>query len=218
MPPCPLCRRDVGSPFHHAERGTFFRCETCALAFLDPTEWPSLDTEIARYELHENFAENPGYEDFLSRLAVPVMARVPAGSRGLDYGSGESDVLAAILTRSGRPTTAYDPAFRPDSAALTERYDFVVCSEVVEHVHDPRALFERFGRLVRPGGVVGVMTGMYDAAPSFADWWYIRDITHVCFYSRATMEWIARAFGWRVDFPTPGVTLFSLSRQTGDSA
>jgi SAM-dependent methyltransferase len=176
--------------------------------FLDPDQWPSLDAEIARYELHENRSGDADYENFLSRLAAPIIARTSVGSRGLDYGSGESDALAGLLTRSGRPTVAYDPAFRPDTAALDERYDFVVCSEVMEHVHEPRALFERFDRLVRPGGIVGIMTGMYDEVPSLADWWYIRDITHVCFYSKATMEWVARTFGWRAEFPAPNVTVF----------
>ena len=176
-----------------------------------------MDAELARYELHENDAEDPAYETFLSRLAGPVIARTPAGARGLDYGSGEADALAQLLTRSGRPTVAYDPAFRPSAAVLDERYDFVVCSEVIEHVHEPRALFERFDRLVRPGGIVGIMTGMYDEVPSFADWWYIRDLTHVCFYSKATMEWIARELGWRVAFPAPNVALFiSASERTTD--
>lgn len=206
MQSCPLCDAADAAAFHEGSRGTFRRCATCALVFLDPTQWPSLDSEIARYELHENDAD-ADYEEFLSRLALPVIARTPAGARGLDYGSGDSDVLAALLTRAGRPTMAYDPAFRPGDA-LKERYDFVVCSEVVEHVHEPRALFERFRRLVRPGGVIGIMTGMYDAVPSFGDWWYIRDITHVCFYSKVTFEWIARRLGWAVEFPAANVVLF----------
>jgi hypothetical protein len=207
---CPLCQTDESSPFHVGARGTFHRCATCALVFLDPEQWPSLDAEIGRYELHENETGDAGYETFLSRLAEPVIARVPADGRGLDYGSGESDTLAAMLTRSGRPTVAYDPAFRASAGALRRRYDFIVCSEVLEHVHAPRALFVRFGQLLRPGGIVGVMTGMYDAVPSFADWWYIRDITHVCFYSAATMEWIARKLGWRVEFPAGDVCIFEV--------
>jgi hypothetical protein len=205
---CPLCHAAEAPSFHVGDRGTFHRCVTCALVFLDPAQWPSLDAEIGRYELHENEAGDPGYEDFLSRLAAPIIARTPPGAQGLDYGSGESDALAAILTQSGRPAVAYDPVFRPGADALRRRYDFIVCSEVLEHVHEPRALFDRFGRLVRPGGIVGIMTGMYDAVPSFADWWYIRDLTHVCFYSKATMEWIAQELGWPIEFPAANVSVF----------
>lgn len=205
---CPLCNAISDSIFHASDRGTFYRCDRCALVFLDPAQWPSLDSEIARYELHENDPADPAHQEFLSRLAAPVIARVPAGARGLDYGSGESDALAGILTRSGRPTATYDPAFRPGAAALRERYDFIVCSEVLEHVHEPWALFQRFQHLLRPGGIIGVMTGMYDAVPSFADWWYIRDITHVCFYSKETMEWVALRMGWTVHFPSGGVSIF----------
>lgn len=210
--PCPLCGATRSSTLHEGDHGAFHRCARCALVFRDLAEWPSLDAEIARYELHDSDADDAGYQEFLSRLAEPVIARVPAGARGLDYGSGESDVLAERLTRSGRPTTPYDPAFRPSAAALKERYDFVVCSEVLEHVHEPRVLFERLGGLVRPGGIIGIMTGMYDAVPSFAEWWYIRDITHVCFYSEQTMQWIAREHGWSVEFPAPDVTLFVTQR------
>ena len=214
--PCPLCSTAAPSAFHDSERGTFFRCGTCALVYLDPTQWPSRDAEIARYELHENSSGDADYEDFLSRLAAPIIARTPVGARGLDYGSGESDALAGLLARSGRPTVAYDPAFRPSAAALDDRYDFVVCSEVIEHVHEPRALLDRLDRLVRPGGIIGIMTAMYDDVPSFAAWWYVRDITHVCFYSKATMEWIARELGWSVAFPAPNVAVFERSERRTD--
>lgn len=205
---CPLCGAAAPTVFHHGARGAFLRCSTCALVFLDPAEWPSLDAELARYELHENDDDDPRYQEFLSRLADPLIARTRPGDRGLDFGSGESDALAQLLTRAGRPTSAYDAAFRPDDALLRQRYDFVACSEVLEHAHAPRTVLDQLGALVTPGGVIGIMTGMYDAVPSFADWWYIRDVTHVCFYARPAMEWIARAYGWNVEVPAPNVTIF----------
>ena len=81
---------------------------------------------------------------------------------------------------------------------------------MLEHVHDPAQLLDRFVTLVRPGGVIGIMTGLIDdAGCPFEDWWYRRDPTHVCFYSRATMEWIARGRQWDVEFPVPNGVLLS---------
>jgi SAM-dependent methyltransferase len=39
--------------------------------------------------------------------------------------------------------------------------DSIVCTEVLEHVPDPRAVWQEFGRLVKPGGKVLLATPMY---------------------------------------------------------
>lgn len=39
--------------------------------------------------------------------------------------------------------------------------DGIICTEVLEHVPDPRAVWTEFGRLVRPGGHVLLSTPMY---------------------------------------------------------
>ena len=52
------------------------------------------------------------------------------------------------------------------------------------------------------------MTGMLDSWSDFPDWYYHRDPTHICFYSRHTMQWIAERFHWRAHFPSPNVVLF----------
>ena len=37
-----------------------------------------------------------------------------------------------------------------------------MCSETAEHFREPRVEFARFDALLRPGGVLGVMTGMLE--------------------------------------------------------
>ena len=207
---CPLCGAEGAEGIHTSARGEFLRCDECALAFLDPARWPVRTDELARYRLHRNESGDVDYLKHLGRLAEPVTQRVPRGARGLDYGSGPGDALAQLFTQSGRPTVAFDPVFRNDESLLATRYDFVVCSEVLEHVHRPMDVLERFALLVRPGGVIGVMTGLYDAAPSFADWWYLRDTTHVCFYGVDTMRWIADRFGWDLEIRMPSVVVFGV--------
>jgi SAM-dependent methyltransferase len=206
---CPLCGGADAFLHHTDRRGAYHRCAACALIYLDPAGWLSLDEEIARYRLHQNFDDDPRYQEFLNRLAAPVLERVPSGSRGLDYGCGPSTALAQILTRGGLPTVSYDPAFRADESVLNTKYDFVVCSEVLEHVHQPLVLLQRFASLVTPGGMVAVMTGFADQARPFGEWRYARDPTHVCFYSTPTMHWIAEVMGWRLELPAPNVALFA---------
>ncbi len=207
--PCPLCRAPRSTLHHKGTDRSFWHCRGCDLVFVAPQERLSYDAEVARYKLHRNVDDDPKYIAFLSRLADQVIARTPVGARGLDYGCGPSTALAQIFTRAGRPTESYDPAFRPDAAVLEGNYDFLTCSEVVEHLHEPFELLERFGALVRPGGVIGIMTTFRDPAVPFGEWWYQRDPTHVCFYSEASMRWIARSLGWRVELPAASVGLFS---------
>lgn len=208
---CPLCRTPGATVLLSAERD-YWRCSTCELVFVSPEQRPTLEEEISRYRKHLNDGDDPGYLAFLSRLAHPMVARVAVGANGLDYGCGPTPVLARILTESGRPTAAYDPVFEPDDSLLDHRYDFVTCSEVVEHAHNPNALFDTLARLVAPGGHVGVMTKWYDGH-DFATWSYRRDVTHVSFYSRNTMQWVATRFGWALETPVTDVAIFAIPPQ-----
>lgn len=137
------------------------------------------------------------------------MERLEPGARGLDFGCGPAPVLSELLTSAGFPCAAYDPFFARDETLLDERYDYVTCSEVAEHAHDPAEMFATLHRLLGPGGVLGVMTTFYQNRAAFADWWYRRDPTHVCFYNEDTMRWIGERHGWMTDFPAPNVTLFT---------
>jgi SAM-dependent methyltransferase len=167
--------------------------------------------EVLRYLEHRNSAADQGYVRFLSRLGDPVRERLSPGERGLDFGCGPAAVLGELLTAHGFPTVSYDPLFRPDDACLAQTYDFVTCSEVIEHAHRPLELFAQLGRLVRPGGLIGVMTRFYGLEAPFGDWWYRRDPTHVCFYDARTMTWIADRMGWVLELPEPHIALYRAS-------
>lgn len=209
-PSCPLCGTANASELLAAERD-YWRCAECALVFVSPDQRPAFEEESRRYRLHRNDAQDAAYLAFLSRLADPMIAATPVGSRGLDYGCGPTPALAQLLTESGRPTESYDPLFFPDDSVLARAADFVTCSEVAEHAHDPRALLETLGRVVKPGGRVGIMTRWYDGR-DFAAWGYRRDVTHVCFFAQHTMRWIGEQFGWELFLPARDVALFATRR------
>jgi ubiquinone/menaquinone biosynthesis C-methylase UbiE len=85
----------------------------------------------------------------------------------------------------------YDPLYAPDTAVLNRQYDFVTCSEAVEHFHHPDQDMATLVRLVKPGGWLAVMTSLLDDSIDFARWHYARDPTHVCFYREKTFQWLA---------------------------
>ena len=205
---CPLCGEGGSTPYHDEPARTYLRCFSCALVYVPAPMRPTPMQEAVRYAEHDNRFDDPRYVGFLRRLADPLRSRLRRGARGLDFGSGPTPVLADILTSDGFPTTSYDPFFAPEPSVLQAQYDFIACSEVAEHLHEPRRAFEQFARMIRRGGTIGVMTRFYGVEAPFDRWWYRRDPTHVSFYSEQTMQWIAGRHGWSVEFPAPHVTLF----------
>lgn len=213
---CPVCRASAPQPFLSADGRDYWRCETCAARFLDPAQFPSRDAEYADYLHHENHPDDPGYRRFLSRLAAPLLARLPAASRGLDYGCGPGPALAAMLREAGHEMALYDPCFPPNSGALAKVYDFVTCTETAEHFHHPAEEFTRLMALVRPGGWLAVMTSSQTDDARFRDWHYRKDPTHVVFYREETLRYLAAVSGWSCVVPAKDIAL--MQRPSGRDA
>ena len=117
-----------------------------------------------------------------------------------------------MLAERGFPTDNYDKYFSDDSAVLSRTYDFVVCTEVLEHLRRPSDDLAKIDALLKPGGVLGVMTGVLEDDALFQDWWYRRDFTHICFYRPETLAWIARRFNWKLTRPSRDAALFRKSQ------
>jgi hypothetical protein len=196
--------------FHEAGPRRYLLCGVCHLVHLERCHWPTPDEERLRYLQHRNHRADAGYVQFLRRLADPVAERVPPGSRGLDFGCGPVPVLAELLTERGFAMASYDPLFFPDHELLDERYDFITCCEVLEHVFHPNDLLDRIPTMLRDRGLLGIMTNLGRDDHDFGNWRYRRDPTHVCFYHDATTEWIARQRGWALERPEPNVALFTI--------
>ncbi len=206
-PSCPLCHGNEVDDFVEVDEKRYWRCSACLLTFLDPDCRLAPEAEYAHYLSHENEINDPGYRAFLSRLATPLLEQLPAVSSGLDYGCGPGPALAHMLREAGHAVALYDPFFAKDETVLSATYDFVTCTEVVEHLFDPAGEFKRFDQLLRPGGWLGIMTGFQADDDTFAAWHYHKDPTHVVFYKRETLEFVAAGFGWQFECPTEDVAL-----------
>lgn len=195
VPACPLCGAAGGAAWREAT-GIYRHCARCDLVSRDPATWLDAAAERAYYGTHDNRIDDPGYRRFLAQLAEPLMACLAPGARGLDYGCGEVPALAAMLGEAGFPTVVYDPFFATDDAVLAARYDFVACSEVLEHMHEPLRELAHIDAMLVPGGLLGLMTELRPPLADFPRWHYHRDPTHVGFHSEASLRWIAGRLGW----------------------
>lgn len=207
-PPCPVCRAGQTNFFVNVESRDYWRCDQCEATFLDPGQRPGPQAEKTEYDLHRNAAEDEGYRGFLSRLAEPLIARLPPNSEGLDYGCGPGPALARMLTDAGHRMATWDPIYAPNPSVFSHTYDFVTCTEVVEHMHRPADEFDRIDALLRPGGILGVMTTFQTDDARFANWHYRRDPTHVVFYRESTLAFIADRIGWTMEAPRANVAIF----------
>ncbi len=206
-PNCLVCRSSSVGLFAKIESKTYWRCRTCEATFLDARHHPGTQEELSQYLLHENDEADPAYRRFLSKLAAPLLEQLAPKAEGLDYGCGPGPALAAMLREAGHRVALYDPFFRPDAKALNQTYDFITCSETAEHFHSPADAFDRLDALLRPGGVLAVMTCFQTDDARFANWHYRKDPTHVVFYRLTSFEMLARQRGWSCSSPAKDVVL-----------
>jgi len=161
------------------------------------------------YDQHRNSPDDPGYRQFLSRLADPLLERLAPNSCGLDFGSGPGPTLSVMLAEQGHRMTLYDLYYAPNEEALADRYDFVTSTEVVEHLAAPGRELMRLWALLKPGGWLGIMTKLVSDQGAFGSWHYKNDPTHISFFSAETFEHLAQRWGTRAEFLGKDVILMN---------
>lgn len=197
---CTLCEGPALFWYEAPDRKKYFRCGNCSLVFLEPGSHPDAERELARYREHNNLLNSPSYLSYLDRLAAPVTAALaPGKKRGFDYGCGPVEGMRHLLEPRGFSISSYDPYFFSREELLKFSYDFVLCSEVVEHFFRPCQDFLRLQSCLGSGSILGISSRLYpESSEEFAHWGYRRDPTHVSFFSAETVHWLAQKFGWEL--------------------
>lgn len=192
--------------------GWLYRCAQCRLKF----RYPLASTEMYR-ALYDN-AETTTWPTNATRpdwdlILEQVDAFAPNGGRILDFGCYSGGLLSRLDARHERFGIEVNrhaaQVARQSTGALVWssvedipddlRFDVVVIADVVEHLPDPRALFDVLEPKLAEGGVIVVSTGDADN-PLWnrfdANWWYCFYPEHIAFVSQA---WVERALiprGW----------------------
>jgi hypothetical protein len=112
-----------------------------------------------------------------------------------------------MLEEAGYFMDIFDKFYAHDPALLTRSYDFITSTEVVEHLREPGRELDRLWSCLRPGGVLGIMTKLVQDRKVFATWHYIRDLTHISFFSRPTFAWLASRWDAGLDIVDKDVVI-----------
>ncbi|WP_309045908.1 class I SAM-dependent methyltransferase [Marinobacter sediminicola] len=205
---CSVCGQGELMRFQTLGDKEYLRCPRCSATIMARKSWLGPDEERAVYELHDNDPGDTGYRSFLEKLALPMLERIQPGASGLDFGCGPGPALAEMMREAGMEVALFDPIFHPAESALSRQYDFITCTEVVEHLHHPAKVFRQLDGLLKPGGWLGVMTCFQTCDDRFDKWHYRRDPTHVVFYREATLKVVAQRMGWTMTVPCKDVAMF----------
>lgn len=214
---CLLCGTPADSYCSDRSRN-YLRCPECDLIFVPPSLHLSHKDEKKRYDYHRNDSNDPGYRKFLSRLFHPLETKLNEGETGLDFGCGPEPTLSVMFEEAGYNCDVYDLHYANDAEVFNRQYDFLTCSETIEHMYRPRKEFERFLKLAKPGGWIGIMTQFHDTAPvPFERWHYKDDDTHVCFFSKKSFRTLGKYYELTPEFHSNGVVLFQAKKNSWTS-
>ncbi|GIU40092.1 2-polyprenyl-3-methyl-5-hydroxy-6-metoxy-1,4-benzoquinol methylase [Shewanella sairae] len=206
---CPLCQQPNLLAFYKDKLREYQRCSHCQLVSVPANYYLNATDEKAIYDKHQNNSDDLGYRKFLSRALGPILERVTQEAQGLDFGCGPGPTISVMAAEKGIRIENYDLYYCNEPNKLDNQYDFVICTEVIEHVADAKSLLETFARLLKPGGLLSIMTKRAGDLEAFRNWHYKGDPTHINFYSTATFEWIAGHFDWTLEVIGNDVVLFT---------
>lgn len=213
---CPLCRSLKTEILYKGEKRDnhrfYFHCSECDLVFVNKCQHLNELDELNRYREHNNDPCDKGYIKFLSRLTNKVIPYLKKEMVGLDYGCGPGPALSMIMEDKGYNMEIYDPYFYRRNKVFNEKYDFITCSEVIEHFSNPFGEFIKLNKLLKKDGYLAIMTSLLNDRESFDKWYYKNDFTHISFYSKKTMKWIAYRFNYKIIFLKEDVIIFKKIR------
>jgi hypothetical protein len=208
---CPVCLGQSSAPFFSNRGQRYSQCPRCECVFVPEGDHLGLEAEKSIYDLHQNDSSDEGYRAFLNRLAQPLLEILPRKSEGLDFGSGPGPTLSLMLEEEGHKVRLFDPFYCYDQDYLNETYHFITMTEVAEHLASPKAEFERLFSLLKPQGLIAVMTSFRpQKIEEFASWHYHHDPTHITFYSEKTFSYLASVNKAQALFPAPNVCFLRL--------
>lgn len=216
---CRACG-EIGRPIFRKRGFDFAECPSCGCRFV-VGNLPTLEYDEGYFGgdsfggypaylqdrdlIVENFARRVGwltphargrrFLDVGAAYGLLVQAASEAGfdAVGLEPARGCGDWAKAELGVEMMAGTVEDAEIEPES------FDVVTLIDVIEHVVDPGAALRRIRTWLRPGGLVVIETGDFEALLARvcgSRWYYYDPPQHLTYFSRTSLEKLLEATGF----------------------
>ncbi len=193
---CHICNKSIDSFVHEKTDITYYHCADCEYIFKSPECYQDFSTQKERYNLHENEEEDAGYMAYFQRFLDYTLPLVDISQTALDFGCGASSLLANMLEEKGIKCDYYDPIYYPDTLTDSKKYELIVSTEVFEHLHQPRVVFESLLERLEEGGYLALQTQFHpNDREAFKKWYYHQDPTHIVFFTAKTFKVLCEMYG-----------------------
>jgi len=203
----------------------FYECQHCKLLQIDPVPLDKLGiiypSNYYSFASQKKSLVNDIKESLDKRLFNKILKQLKSDNlKVLDVGGGSGWLLNVIQSISPRVKYTQVVDIDPDAEALakqnghnyfcgriedfntTEKFDFVLLLNLIEHVSDPLAVLNKIQNILTDDGVVLIKTPNYDALDARLfrnkNWGGLHCPRHWVIFSKESFELVAQKAGLKI--------------------
>lgn len=213
--PCALCGSEQGRPMFRVDGSLIVRCTRCDL--VRAATRPAAPRLVYDADYYASDCAKGGYANYVLDASInqltfterlrDIERRVGGKGRLLDVGCALGDFVAAAVEAGwdaeGVEISAYAAAearargLAVRSGTLEElrlpdaSYDIITLYDVIEHVADPLATLHEIRRVLKPGGLLHIVTpnvGGLQARLLGRHWYHYKPGEHLAYFSPRTLR------------------------------
>jgi transcription initiation factor TFIIIB Brf1 subunit/transcription initiation factor TFIIB len=189
---CPLCLEHNTQEYSRDKVRSYFICSHCEIIFVPRDQLITQEQEKQRYDSHQNDKENLNYQNYLKKIVSEILPSLEKEDIGLDFGCGITDLMGQLFKTKSFAVDSFDLYFFPEKNIWKKTYNFIILSEVIEHLRNPQSEMQGLRQILLAHGQLFIKTKLHpNKKELFDNWFYKRDNTHVQFFNLVSLKELA---------------------------